>query len=288
MYILTFDFEEWFHLLDYPATREVMQWNRFPARIEANLDRVLQILEDTSCRATFFCLGWMAEKYPKLVRRIADKGYHLATHSHLHQLAYEQTPDQFRTDLRTSMAAIADATGQMVDTYRVPGFSITEKNLWAFEILAEEGIKIDSSVFPASRGHGGLPMFATDRPCIIETSSGRLFEFPINIKTIGFTRLVFSGGGYFRLLPYQLIKKWFAQSDYVMTYFHPRDFDPNQPVIDGLPLARRFKSYVGLQSSEKKLRTLLHDFDFIDVAQASRQTCWEEKHTVPIKTCVRL
>jgi polysaccharide deacetylase family protein (PEP-CTERM system associated) len=282
MNVLSFDIEDWFHLLDHPETKDEEKWSRYPARIEANLERIFSLLDDSGHRATFFCLGWMAQEHPQLIRRISERGYEVATHSHLHQLAYEQTPVQFREDLKRSIGAISDATGRAVDTYRVPGFSIAEGNLWAFEILAEEGIKVDCSVFPASRGHGGLPLFDTDQPCLVETSAGNLRELPINVGSFGRARFVFSGGGYFRLFPYSLIRYLFRRNDYVMTYFHPRDFDPEQPVIEGLSAARRFKSYVGLRGAEAKLRALLRDFEFIDVAEAVRRVNWDTAQVVKV------
>lgn len=276
MRVLSFDLEDWFHLLDHPGTKGEEQWTRYPARIEANLERILDLLEETSSEASFFCLGWVAEKYPRLIRKIADRSYHIGTHSHLHQLVYEQSRDQFRSDLRRSIAAISDVTGTAIDTYRAPGFSIRQDSVWAFEILAEEGIRIDSSVFPASRAHGGLRTFESHGPFVIDTAAGKIRELPMNTASFAGKRMVFSGGGYFRLLPYPVLRRLFRQQDYVMTYFHPRDFDPDQPVIDGLSPARKFKSYVGLRGSEKKLRSLLEEFRFTDVLSAVAKTSWDD------------
>ena len=177
-----------------------------------------------------------------------NAGHELASHSSRHQLVYQQTPQEFRLDFRSARYAIEDATGVSVDTYRIPGFSLTQESLWALDILAEEAVKVDCSVFPAVRGHGGLPQFTSDRPCIVKTKQGHaLKELPLNTRSILGNKFVFSGGGYFRLLPYWLLKKLFAESDYVMTYFHPRDFDVNQPMIPNLSSTRRIKSYVGLR-----------------------------------------
>ena len=235
MRVLSFDIEEWFHLLDHPETRSEAQWKNYEARFEQNLDRVLSIVSRCEVKATFFCLGWIAEQYPHLVRKISDAGYQVACHSSRHQLAYQQTPDEFRADFRAARDAISDATGVAVDTYRIPGFSLTQESIWALDILGEEGVEVDCSVFPAVRGHGGLPQFKSAEPCLVRTEQGHtLKELPLNTRSILGNKVVFSGGGYFRLFPYWLLKKLFADSEYVMTYFHPRDFDPDQPMIPNL------------------------------------------------------
>ena len=279
MNILTFDIEEWFHLLDHPETRNEHKWLGFESRFEGNLERILAIINENNVNATFFCLGWIAEKYPKLIAKIAEQGYEIACHSSRHQLAFNQTPAEFKADLLKAKNQISSATGLEVTVYRIPGFSLTNKTLWALDILSEEGFDVDSSVFPAVRGHGGLPQFISDKPCLIKTSSGLLREFPLNTKSILGNSIVFSGGGYFRLFPYFLLAKLFKDSEYTMTYFHPRDFDPNQPVVDNLSLSRRFKSYVGLKGAEIKLRKILNKFDFIDVRTAVSKINWSD---VPI------
>ena len=169
--VLTFDVEEWFHLLDHTETRTELQW-AISASFERNLERILLLVEEQNVKATFFCLGWIAEQYPSLIRKIADAGHELASHSSRHQLVYQQTPQEFRLDFRSARYAIEDATGVSVDTYRIPGFSLTQESLWALDILAEEAVKVDCSVFPAVRGHGGLPQFTSDRPCIVKTKKG--------------------------------------------------------------------------------------------------------------------
>ena len=283
MKILTFDIEEWFHLLDHPETRSEDQWKNFEARFEQNLERVLSIVARHNVKATFFCLGWIAEQYPHLIRKISDAGYEVACHSSRHQLAYQQTPDEFRTDFCSARDSINDATGVAIDTYRIPGFSLTQQSIWALDILGEEGVKIDCSVFPAVRGHGGLPQFTSDKPCIVRTGQGyTLKELPLNNRSILGNKVVFSGGGYFRLFPYWLLKKLFADSEYVMTYFHPRDFDAGQPMIPNLSASRRFKSYVGLRGAESKLIKLLNDFEFVDVRTAVSRVDWDKAPVVQV------
>ena len=283
MRILTFDVEEWFHLLNHKETRSESEWLKFEPRIEANLERILLMVEQCGAKATFFCLGWIAEQYPHLVRKIADAGHEVACHSSRHQLAYRQTLEEFRKDLRDANGAISDATGLAVDTYRIPGFSLTQNSIWALDILVEEGVKVDCSVFPAVRGHGGLPKFTSDEPCIVRTPQHHfLKEFPLNTQSVLGSKVVFSGGGYFRLFPYWLLKKLFTDSEYVMTYFHPRDFDADQPLIPNLPVARRFKSYVGLKGAEAKLIKLLNDFEFVDVRTAVSEIDWDNAPVIEV------
>ena len=186
----------------------------------------------------------------------------------MHQLAYEQTRLQFSEDLRKSINTIENITGKKVKSFRAPGFSITEKNIWAFEELFLNGITHDSSVFPAVRAHGGFPSFKETKPTLLKYNGVVIKEFPINTVNIFGKRLIYSGGGYFRALPYWLIRKWASKSDYVMTYFHPRDFDPNQPMIKDLSASRKFKSYVGLKSCYSKLFNLSKETKFLDLETA--------------------
>ena len=279
MRILSFDIEEWFHILDLDSTRTEVQWNRFESRIQANTERILALLEDTGKKATFFCLGWIARKYPEVIRQIHAAGHEVASHSDVHTLVYEQEPQRFADELQKSVSAIEDIIGDKVRAYRAPGFSLTSGETWVVEKLLEAGLSVDCSVFPASRAHGGFPDFGQAGPAIVRCSLGSIREFPMNTMNLFGRPLVFSGGGYFRLLPYWLIRRWTADSAYVMTYFHPRDFDPGQPVIGDLGPIRRFKSYYGLGRAEDKLRRLLNEFDFVDVATAERSIDWD---TVPI------
>jgi len=274
MKILTFDIEEWFHILDNNKTRTISDWNNFDSRIRIGMNLIYDILKKTEKSATFFVVGWMAEKYPEIIRGISDRGYEIASHTHLHQLAYEQDRKTFYNDVEKSIKTLEDCTGKKVTSFRAPGFSITENNKWAFEVLYELGITKDSSVFPAGRAHGGLPSYNTAIPSIIDYNGIKLKEFPINTQTILGKPFIFSGGGYFRLLPYKIIEKWTLQSNYVMTYFHPRDFDNEQPIVPGLSLPRRFKSYVGIKNCKPKLERWLNDFDFIDLNQADQLINW--------------
>ena len=263
MKFLTFDIEDWFHILDNPETKYPSQWECFPKRVDIGLDIILDLCSKYEIKATFFCLGWIAEKYPEEIRKIQRAGHYIGTHGYAHQLVYEQTETEFRQDLKKSISLLNAITGEEITSYRAPGFSITKDCLWAFDVLSECGIKYDSSVFPASRAHGGLKEITEFEPYKLKTLKGNtLIEYPISARTVLNTPIIFGGGGYFRLIPIHILKKWFAQSAYVMTYFHPRDFDKNQPNIPGLTAFRKFKAYYGINSAKKKLDTIIASNSF--------------------------
>jgi len=276
MKILTFDIEEWFHILDNEKTKSTSDWNKFDSRIQLGMDIIYDILDKSNCSATFFVVGWIAEKYPKIIKEISNRGYEIGSHTHLHQLAYEQDPKTFYNDVEKSIKILEDCTGKKITSFRAPGFSITKNNIWAFEALYDLGITKDCSVFPAGRAHGGLPSYNIAIPSFIDYNGVKLKEFPINTHNVFGKPFIFSGGGYFRLLPYKTIENWTLQSKYVMTYFHPRDFDKEQPIIPGLSLPRLFKSYVGIKKCKFKLEKWLNNFDFIDLDEADQLIDWAQ------------
>jgi hypothetical protein len=191
-------------------------------------------------------------------------------------LVYEQSKSDFTSDLGDSIKSIEDVIGKKVKMYRAPGFSIRERDGWVFEELLRHGIEVDSSIFPAKRSHGGFESFGSAEPSLIKGNGFAIKEFPINLHNMFNKNFVFSGGGYFRLIPYYGLKHMMKESDYVMTYFHPRDFDSEQPVISELSLLRRFKSYYGLKSAFNKLEMLLDDFEFMDLNQAVSEVKWDQ------------
>jgi polysaccharide deacetylase family protein (PEP-CTERM system associated) len=276
MKILTFDIEDWFHILDNKSTKTEKEWVNFKPRIHEGVDKLFQILDKNNIKASFFVLGWIAEKYPEIITEIKDRGYEIGSHTYLHQLVYNQSRVEFYQDVDRSIKKLQDITGDPVRMFRAPGFSITENNKWAFEILYNLGIRIDSSVFPAGRAHGGMSNYGSSNPSLLNYNGIKIKEFPINTHDILGKSFIFSGGGYFRLLPYKIIKNWTNQSNYVMSYFHPRDFDYNQPMIEDLSILRKFKSYVGLKTSYKKLNHWLSDFDFLDIHQADKKIYWDK------------
>lgn len=238
------------------------------------MERIFDLLIRKEQKATFFCLGWVAREFPHLIKKIDSLGFEIATHSDRHQLAYKQNRAEFSNDLENSIKSIEDVIGKKIITYRAPGFSIKENNKWVFEELVKNGIEIDCSVFPAKRSHGGFESYGHAQPTKIIIDGFEIKEFPINIYRVGTFKIIFSGGGYFRLIPYPLIRRMMNRSPYVMTYFHPRDFDPNQPVIQELTFFRKFKSYVGLSTAFEKLELLISEYKFIDLATADSQMDW--------------
>lgn len=274
MKILTFDIEEWFHILDNQSTKTDNEWLNYESRIHSNMDRLLSLLDKHKQKATFFCLGWIAAQYPEIVKEIHKRGFEIGSHTHMHQLIYEQQPKEFENDVERSIKTIEDLLGCQVKYFRAPGFSITEQNKWAFEILFKHGIKLDCSVFPAHRAHGGFPSYKKSIPSILKYNGIKLKELPINYINILGRPVIYSGGGYFRLFPYSLIKRWTNNSSYVMSYLHPRDFDPNQPMIQDLPRFRKFKSYYGVKGAIRKLENWITDFEFIDIQTANKIIDW--------------
>jgi polysaccharide deacetylase family protein (PEP-CTERM system associated) len=274
MNILTFDLEDWFHILEQHGFNPIQDWEMLEVRFPQNIDRILKLLQKHNQTATFFCMGWIARKYPDEIRKIAELGYEVGCHSNMHQLIHSLTPSAYKQSMKDAILSIEDITGTPVRSYRAPGFSLTKETLWAYDILAELGIENDCSIFPTIRAHGGYPDFPSRGPCLVETRSGTIREFPVNTIKFAGRIVIFSGGGYFRVLPYPLIRLLTERSDYVMTYFHPRDFDPGQPMIRELPLSRKFRSYVGLRGARRKLDTWLGDFPFTDINGAISTIDW--------------
>lgn len=280
MKILTFDIEDWFHLLNNPLTENPNNWGQFENRIRSNMDIIFEILDLTNTNATFFCLGWIAEKFPDVIKEIDKQGYEIGSHSFYHQLVYKQGVKSFEEDLKRSINVLESLTGKKVRSYRAPSFSIDNNSLWAYEILIKHGITWDSSIFPADRKQGGINVISRNKPFIISTNEGQLKEFPINTHKFLGKDYVFSGGGYFRLAPYEFIN--YLSKSYVMSYFHPRDFDPDQPMIHSLNPIDRFKSYVGLKNCKSKLVKWLKAHQFIDLEEADSTVEWNNSEIIAV------
>jgi polysaccharide deacetylase family protein (PEP-CTERM system associated) len=287
MNVLTFDVEEWFHVLDHEPVKLPSSWEGRERRLELNMDRILEVLQRRRQPATFFCLGWVAERYPRVVRTLADLGYEIATHSYGHQLVYEQLPEDFEADLDRSINALSDLTGQEITAYRAPGFSLTRRSAWAVDALLQHGIKVDSSIFPGKRAHGGIPRFDCAAPCILQTGAGQLMEFPISTRSCFGLRIAFSGGGYFRATPYGVFKRLAKASDYTMSYLHPRDFDPEQPKVEDLPVLRRFKVSVGTRSALTRLDRMICDAEWVDLRTAVDSINWSQCQTIDFSAMAR-
>ena len=279
MKILTFDIEDWFHILHKYPDDILDRWENYEVRIHNGMDRIFKVLLDNDIKATFFVLGYIARKHPEIIKKIHTLGFEVAAHSDMHKVAYLQSRAEFKEDLSNCIYSIEDIIAEKVVSYRAPGFSIKQQNIWAFEVLKELGIEYDSSIFPAIREDGGFENFSENRPSIVQYNGISIKEFPMSVNTFMGNKFTVTGGGYFRFFPYRLIKKIVQKSHYTMTYFHPRDFDPKQPMLDDLSLKRKFKSYYNLESSYIKLKQLIYDFDFIDMREAANKIDW---NNVPV------
>jgi polysaccharide deacetylase family protein (PEP-CTERM system associated) len=336
--ILTIDLEDYFQVHAFSRVIRYEDWGDYECRIERNTDRLLKILNDVtqnsaftiqnskdlsdsslcamrsapcgSPKGTFFILGWIAERYPGLVRRIQKEGHEIACHGYAHQLVYTQSRDQFRQDIKRAKSILEDITGREVIGYRAPSYSITNKSQWAFEVLVEEGFKYDSSIFPIRHDFYGIPN-APRFPFVISFDGNQnvefsmlnfelnttqnsdfkpqssvlkanstlntddskfMIEFPLStIRLLG-TNVPISGGGYFRLFPYPIIKRALKsinekENKPFIFYLHPWEIDFEQPRIKEVRLRSRFRHYVNLNKTESRFRKLLEDFQFSSIRE---------------------
>ena len=263
---MTVDVEDYFHVSGFANVVRQEDWPRFESRVEKNTRKLLDVFAEHKVSATFFILGWIAERDPGLVRDIDQAGHEVACHGYAHTLVYESTPGEFRQDLRRSKKILEDITGTRVAGYRAPSFSIVKSSLWALDILAEEGFQYDSSVFPIRRHRYGIPG-AHRFPHRYQTRNGKgLIQFPISTYRALGCNFPVGGGGYFRLLPYAL-SRWAirrlndTEQRPAVVYIHPWELDPAQPRVHA-PVVGRFRHYVNLHTTEGKLHHLLGDFSF--------------------------
>ncbi len=263
---LTIDVEDYYHVSAFEGIVHREQWDRHASRVVDNTRRVLELLAGHGVEATFFVLGWVAERFPELVRDIRAAGHEIGSHGYWHRLIYRQTADEFRDDLRRSRGVLEDLLGEPVIAYRAPSFSITRQSEWALEVLVEEGFQVDSSVFPIYHDRYGLPG-TEPRIHPIDTPAGTLWEFPPPVVRWAGCALPIGGGGYLRLYPLWLTCRGLAWINRrarrpFLVYLHPWELDPNQPRLAGVPLASRFRHYVNLGGTERKLNALLSRFRF--------------------------
>ncbi len=260
--VFSVDVEDWFHILDIPGGPPLAEWDSLPSRVEKNFQRLLDLFSRHDATVTCFFLGWVAERYPHLVREAAKRGHEIASHGYAHRLVYELNQREFREDGVRSRKLLEDLTGREVLGYRSAGFSVTKQTPWFFDTLAEAGYRYDSSVFPALRGHGGIKS-APRQPYWTGPDGTGIFEFPITVTNLFGKPICFFGGGYMRLFPYWLIQQMsrrvLAEGRPVLFYVHPREVDPSHPRL-AMSAARRFKSYVNLSSTEEKVDRILSEF----------------------------
>jgi polysaccharide deacetylase family protein (PEP-CTERM system associated) len=281
---MSVDVEDYFHVSAFARSVGRQQWDRLESRVEANTDRLLSLFDDVGLRATFFILGWVAERNPALVRRIAAQGHELACHSYGHQLVYDLTPDEFRADLRRARAAIEAAAGVPVLGYRAPSYSIVARSTWALEILAAEGYVYDASIFPIRHDRYGIP----DAPRHIhriEIGSRSILEVPGSTVRCAGVNLPVGGGGYFRILPYRWTRwgiRHLNRREHrpAVFYIHPWEIDPEQPRLPGSRLSRA-RHYHNLDQTEERLKRLVHDFRFAPIEQVLGLQWWRRPLNAP-------
>ncbi len=260
---MTVDVEDYFQVSAFESHIDRHQWDVLPHRVKLNTSKILDLFESHQVKATFFTLGWVAERYPSLVRRIVDSGHELASHGYQHIRVTEQSPEQFRQDLRISRQILEDVGGQSVIGYRAASYSIGAKNLWALEILQEEGYRYSSSIYPVKHDLYGMP--DAPRFAFRPDNAPGLLEIPISTLNLLGRNLPCGGGGFFRLYPY-FISKWAYQ--YLNSqerqpgifYFHPWEIDPEQPRQENLNYKTRFRHYLNLGRMPNRLNSLLNDF----------------------------
>ncbi len=261
---LTIHIEDYFQVENFTRVISFSDWDKYESRVVQNTEKVLKILDDSGTKATFFVLGWVAERYPELVRSIGRAGHEIASHGYAHQLIYSQTQREFREDLKKTKKILEDIIQETVLGYRAPSYSITKKSTWALDILMEEGFKYDSSLFPIRHDKGGF-IKAKRYPHKIYNHNNYIWEFPLSTVRILGQNIPFSGGGYFRLLPYRFVKwainKINLEGHPVNIYVHPWEFDPEQPKIKA-DFLDAFRHYVNISQNESKLKQLLRDFEF--------------------------
>jgi len=259
---MTVDVEDYFQVQAFASVIDRTAWDTIPGRVEANMDRILQQFDRAGVTATFFTLGWVADRYPGVVRRIVAAGHELASHGYGHARADGQTPDEFRADVRRARGILQDLGGVSVVGYRAPTFSIGPRNPWAFDVLAEEGYSYSSSVYPVRHDLYGAP----DAPRFpYRPGSGALIEIPMTTVRIGGRNLPCAGGGYFRLMPYALFRTLFRrfnsrEAASGVFYFHPWEIDPGQPRVPAANRVSRFRHTVNLAVMHGRLEHLLRDF----------------------------
>lgn len=293
MKILTFDIEEWALIKeDGSGTKEKY------AQLDSSLQQILELLDTSKIKATFFCTGLMAKEFPHIVKKIKGLGHEIGCHSHRHTWMNKLTVQQAKDDTHFAIDEIEQCIGSKVLSYRAPAFSIGKENEWMFEILANEGITRDASIFPALRDFGGFPDFGSKEPCLIKYKDKTIKEFPICTTNVLGKEIAYSGGGYFRFFPLNFIKRHISKASYTMCYFHIADLIAEakgllsrkeyeeyfkEPGTLKNRLVRHFKTNYGKRDAWKKLMTLISSIDFINLEQADLSIDWENKPVVSFK-----
>jgi polysaccharide deacetylase family protein (PEP-CTERM system associated) len=274
------DLEEWWHICaaDTPYN-DPATWDSAPPFVEKDTERLMRLLDETGARGTFLTVGWVAEKYPRLIRRLADAGHEIGCHTYFHRVVYEQSPEEFDADIARCLKVLREVSGQPVNSFRAPGFSMKRESFgYAYPILRRHGIEVDVSIVPAARDHGGVEGFTRD-PFLLRIPGGlplgpaqpaSMKCWPVSVMDFLGRTTPFSGGGYLRLFPMALVRAGYRQNHRAgrpgMSYIHPREIDPDQPRLK-LPWKKYFKYYVGIKGCEAKLRSVLNTYRFTTIAE---------------------
>lgn len=283
MNILTFDIEEWY--IEYTRQGRKEKYDEYTFY----LDQILDKLEERQVKATFFCVGEMARLFPDIIRKIDARGNEIGCHSNMHTWLNKMTEEECREDTKLAVDSLEQCIGKKIKSYRAPAFSIGEHNKWAFEILAENGVTRDASVFPAARDFGGFPNFGEQEPTLISYHGISMKEFPVPMVTVAGRQFAYSGGGYFRFFPLGFVKKQMMKTDYAMTYFHIGDLLPESRSVmsrkeyedyfkEPGTLVNRYKRYMkanlGKEKAMSKLMSLIESMSFINIDEADKLVDW--------------
>lgn len=268
-HVFTVDVEDYFQVYAFDGVVDRSEWDRFPSRVVRNTEVLLELLDRHATSATFFTLGWVADKHPELVRRIADAGHEIASHGWWHRKVTSLTRTQFREDAYASRAILEQVSGHPVTGFRAPSFSITPGLEWAFDVLLETGYRYDSSLFPVKRMNYGYPK-TPPLPHVIQREEGELIEFPLAMTRIGTLRVPAAGGGYFRQFPYAVTRRAFREHTEAgipaVFYIHPWEIDPEQPRL-AVRMHTRVRHYRNLRHTLARLDRLLTEFRFTSIAR---------------------
>ncbi len=263
---MSVDVEDYFQVSAFEHLVDRGTWNDYECRVEANTERLLALFAKYDTKATFFTLGWVAERYPSLIRAIADAGHEVASHGYEHRLVNSMTPDAFRADLRRAKEALTQATDVAIDGFRAPSFSVCPQSIWALDVLAEEGYTYSSSIFPVRHDRYGIPTFPRF-PVHLKTLQGHaIWEFPMTTLRMWGKNLPVAGGGWMRVLPPALMRRAISRANRrgqpAVVYLHPWEVDPDQPRMSGAGRATTFRHYVGLHKMAGRLERLLKRYRF--------------------------
>lgn len=258
---LTVDLEEWFNFRGLEEINPISKWDQLESRVENNANKMLKILNEHNARATFFILGWIAEKYPEIIDKIKKEGHEIGTHGYSHKEVYKQMPDEFEDELEKSIKILKKITKEKILSHRASNFSIIKSSLWAIAILKKHGVKYDSSIYPIKRKVYGIP---DSRRFPYEIGKG-IIELPLSTVRVFRKNFPVAGGGYFRIMPYFLTRKAITglnkKGEKAMFYIHPWELDPEQPRVN-LPLRKKFNHYLNLGDTERKFKKILKEFKF--------------------------